>query len=189
MPKDGGEHSRAQAEKTNSLKPSFLRSVMFLMPSMKSVFFFLFVLIRWSTLAQDQNAFVQSDDAKYFNFWEGTWYLVKDDNTIDTAIYFKVKRSVHPSAFEEEWNGSFAIRAWDKTNNKWGFTWISDNGLFQNWDSRKVGSDWYIYKQFMVNGIHTFHDKVLYSNRMVMSFGKVKNRMMRKLGSRDLRNG
>ena len=119
---------------------------------MRDILFFLFVVLRLNVNAQDQNAFVPNDDAKDFNFWAGNWYLVKDDNTIDTTIYFKVRRSVHHAAFEEEWNGSFAIRAWDKTNNKWGFTWISANGLFQNWDSKKVGSDWFIYKEFTVNG-------------------------------------
>lgn len=119
---------------------------------MKTAILFLFVLLRLNSLAQDQNAFVPNEDAKYFNFWEGTWYLVKENNTIDTTVYFKVRKSVHPASFEEEWNGSFALRAWDKTNNKWGFTWISANGLFQNWDSKKVDNDWYIYKEFTVNG-------------------------------------
>lgn len=103
------------------------------------------------------NPLVLTEDAKYFEFWKGTWCVLKEDNTIDTTSYFKVKPSVNPAAFEEEWKfgsgmKSFAIRAWDKTNNKWGFVWVSGNGLFQVWDTRKVDGHWYIYKQFTVNG-------------------------------------
>ena len=70
---------------------------------------------------------------------------------------FRVTRSVNAAAFEEKWQfgsgaESFALRAWDKTNNKWGFGWISDNGLFQVWDTRKVDGQWYIYKEFTIDG-------------------------------------
>ena len=47
---------------------------------------------------------------------------------------------------------SVAIRAWDKTAKKWGFVWISDNGLYQVWETKKVGNDWYFYKKFTVGG-------------------------------------
>ncbi len=106
--------------------------------------------------AQDANPLVLTDDAHYFDFWEGTWYVLKEDNTLDSNSYFKVKRSVHPASFTEEWkfgNGSksIAIRTWDKINSKWGFVWVSDNGLYQVWDTRKVDGQWYLYKTFTVN--------------------------------------
>lgn len=107
--------------------------------------------------AQDTLKFKPAGDAKYFDFWEGTWYETKPDKTIDSNSYFKIKRSVNPACFLEEWhfaNGmsSIAIRSWDKTNNKWGFVWASDNGLYQVWDTRKIDGNWYIYKQFTING-------------------------------------
>ncbi|MEI9807705.1 MAG: hypothetical protein WDO16_07410 [Bacteroidota bacterium] len=106
--------------------------------------------------AQDTNPFTPEGEAKYFDFWAGTWFELKADNSLDSNSYFKVSRSVHPACFIEEWhfaNGmnSTAIRSWDKTNNKWGFVWVSDNGLYQVWDTRKIGNDWYIYKQFTIN--------------------------------------
>lgn len=115
------------------------------------------ILISLYGHAQDTKPFAPEGDAKYFDFWEGDWYLLKDDNTIDTSTHFKIQRSVHPSSFIEEWqfgNGmrSVALRAWDKTNNKWGFVWVSDNGLYQVWDSKKVDGNWYIYKEFDING-------------------------------------
>lgn len=118
---------------------------------------FLVACFAQAIFAQDVRPLVLTEDAHYFDFWEGTWYVVNDNNTIDTNSYFKVKRSVHPVAFEEEWQfkevgKSIAIRAWDKTNNKWGFVWVSGNGLYQVWDTKKVDGHWYIYKQFTING-------------------------------------
>lgn len=102
------------------------------------------------------NAFVPEGDAKYFDFWEGTWLGMKEDGSLDSAIRFEVKRSVNPSAFEEAWGvgtgRSVALRAWDKTNGKWGFSWVSTNGLYQVWDSQKIDGHWYILKDFNVNG-------------------------------------
>ena len=121
---------------------------------MSILFFFISSLL----FAQDINPLVLTADAKYFDFWEGTWYLVNDDNSLDTTTYFKVKRSVNPAAFEEEWMlgeqklKSIALRAWDKTNQKWGFVWVSSNGLYQVWDTKKVDGNWYIYKNFTING-------------------------------------
>lgn len=119
--------------------------------------FLLLTLLSAQAMAQDTNALVLNDDAKYFDFWEGTWHLLKDDNSVDTTVYFKVKRSVNAASFIEEWKfsdglKSVAIRAWDKTNNKWGFVWISSNGLYQVWDTKKIDGHWYIYKNFTVNG-------------------------------------
>lgn len=107
--------------------------------------------------AQDTKAFIPEGEAKYFDFWEGKWVVMKEDNSLDTASYFIVKKSVNPASYVEEWhfaNGmsSFAIRAWDKTEGKWGFVWISDNGLYQVWDTRKIDGNWYIYRNFDING-------------------------------------
>jgi hypothetical protein len=109
---------------------------------------------------QDTKPLTLNSDAHYFDFWKGTWYALKEDNTLDTAAYFKVTQGVHAAAFEEEWQfftpdgrlKSKAIRAWDKTNNKWGFVWVSDNGLYQVWDTKKIDGNWYLYKEFDVNG-------------------------------------
>lgn len=108
------------------------------------------------TDAQDTKPFIPEGDATYFDFWVGTWYEIKNDNTLDSNSYFKVVRTVNPSCLLEEWhfsNGmkSIALRSWDKTNNKWGFVWASDNGLYQVWDTRKIDGNWYIYKQFNIN--------------------------------------
>ena len=121
-----------------------------------TILLFAFLLCRGAN-AQDMKPLELTEDAKYFDFWEGTWHLIKDDNTIDSTVYFKIKRSVNAASFTEEWKfsdglKSVAIRAWDKTNNKWGFVWISSNGLYQVWDTKKVDGHWYIYKNFMVNG-------------------------------------
>jgi hypothetical protein len=125
---------------------------------MRSLLFsciFFFIVSNLS--AQDTKPFTPSGDAKYFDFWEGTWFVLKDDNGIDSSAWFKVTRNVNQSSFLEEWKfsegmRSTALRAWDKTNNKWGFVWISDNGLYQVWDTRKVDGNWYIYKEFTING-------------------------------------
>ena len=124
---------------------------------MRLILLIFFVTILNFCHGQDTNAFTPEGEAKYFDFWQGKWVVVRDDNTLDTTSYFIVKKSVNPASYVEEWhfsNGmsSFAIRAWDKTAGKWGFVWISDNGLYQVWDSRKVDGHWYIYKNFDVNG-------------------------------------
>jgi hypothetical protein len=119
---------------------------------------FALILLAFHSLAQDTDPLVLNDDARYFDFWEGTWYVMKDDDTIDTTSYFRVRRSVHPASFIEEWQfgsnkmKSTALRAWDKTNKKWGFVWVSDNGLFQVWDARKVDGHWYLFKTFTIKG-------------------------------------
>jgi hypothetical protein len=117
---------------------------------------FIAFAISLASSAQDNNPLVLNTDAEYFNFWLGKWYLVKEDDSIDTAFYFQVKQSVHAAAFDEIWQfgsgqKSVALRAWDKSNNKWGFVWVSGNGLYQVWDSRKIDGHWYIYKEFTVN--------------------------------------
>jgi len=124
---------------------------------MKSLFLiFIILAIVADAIGQDQNPLALTEDARYFDFWEGKWIGLHDNNTLDSTVSFEVVRSVNPASFEEKWqlgnSRSAAIRAWDKSNSKWGFVWISDNGLFQIWDTRKVDGHWYIYKQFNVNG-------------------------------------
>jgi len=114
------------------------------------------VMVCTLAVGQDMNAFVAEGDAKYFDFWEGIWIGIKYDMTLDSTLRFEIKRSIHPAAFEEVWHmgggTSIALRAWDKTNGKWGFTWISSNGLYQVWNSEKIDGNWYILKDFNVNG-------------------------------------
>jgi hypothetical protein len=45
-----------------------------------------------------------------------------------------------------------AWRAWDSRTAKWDFAWMSDNGLFQIWEGKKVNDIWYIYKNFVTDG-------------------------------------
>jgi hypothetical protein len=106
---------------------------------------------------QEKKKFVPEGDANYFDFLEGNWYKIRNDSTIDKEDYKKIKRSVNASSFIEEWhfsNGqtSIALRAWDKTNKKWTFTWTNDEALFQVWENKKIDSVWYIYRQFDTNG-------------------------------------
>jgi hypothetical protein len=122
----------------------------------KISFSLIFVTFNFFAHGQDIKSFKPEGEAKYFDFWVGTWYQLKEDNSLDSTTYFKVVTSVNPSSFLEEWHfagmSSIAVRAWDKTNNKWGFVWVSDNGLYQVWDTKKVNGNWYIYKQFTVDG-------------------------------------
>ena len=76
---------------------------------MKSLFFILiaFSMID-SAIAQDQNPLVLTEDARYFDFWEGKWIALRDNNTLDSTVSFEVVRSVNPASFEERWQ--FGIR-------------------------------------------------------------------------------
>lgn len=101
-----------------------------------------------------------TDDTHYFDFWPGTWVEIVDGQPDTSATTFKVTRGVHGAAFEEEWklvyegsvHHSVALRAWDQTTDRWMFTWVSDNGLFQVWEGQKVGDDWYIMREFEIRG-------------------------------------
>ena len=102
----------------------------------------------------------ESPEARYFDFWPGTWVEVVDGDPDPTATTFTVRRSVHESAFEERWklvyegteHHSVAVRAWDPTTGRWMLTWIDDGGLFQIWEGRKFGEDWYIVREFDIDG-------------------------------------
>ena len=102
---------------------------------------------------QDTRPLIESADTHYYDFWIGRWGEVKDGAV--GSVLFTVTRGVHPGALEEAWSGTLnarAFRAWDKTNNRWMHVWISSNGLFQVWEGRKVGDDWYMFKEFDVDG-------------------------------------
>ncbi len=95
---------------------------------------------------------------------------------------------MHPASFIEEWqlgngNKSIALRAWDKTNSKWGFVWISDNGLYQVWDTRKINGQWLIYKSFDLMAKSIYPGRDLFSNRMEPFFESAKKVMMKKIGN------
>lgn len=101
-----------------------------------------------------------TEDAHYFDFWPGTWVEMVEGKPDPSATTFSVTESVHSAAFEEVWklvyggttHHSVALRAWDQTQHRWMFTWVSDNGLFQVWEGRKFGDDWYIVREFEVDG-------------------------------------
>lgn len=119
-------------------------------------------------LALSESASAQTDalpssspEMHYYDFWPGTWYRIIDGRMDETKLSFRVTRSVHAAAFEEEWiqedeKGSArlsrGIRAWDQINNRWMFVWISENALFQVWEGRKYGDRWYIVREFEING-------------------------------------
>ena len=61
---------------------------------MKIVLFIACLYISCSCICQDIKPFVADGDAKYFDFWEGTWYELKPDNSLDSTSYFKIKRGI-----------------------------------------------------------------------------------------------
>ncbi|HUP42741.1 MAG TPA: hypothetical protein VM599_05975 [Thermoanaerobaculia bacterium] len=110
--------------------------------------------------AQTDAPMAESEDTRYFDFWPGTWVEVVDGKPDPSATKFTVRRSVHPAAFEEDWqlhygggtHAAVGLRAWDQVAKRWMFTWVSDNGLFQVWEGVEVGDDWYIVREFEVEG-------------------------------------
>ena len=119
-----------------------------------------------AALGQTTRPFTETADTRYFDFWPGTWYPVVDGRLDTTGSAFIVRRSVNSAAFEEVWlqrfdsvvTRSVAIRAWDQIANKWMFVWVSENALFQVWDGQKIGSDWYIVREFNFEG-QRFHSR------------------------------
>jgi hypothetical protein len=96
-------------------------------------------------------------DARWYDFWEGTWHRLVDGRPDTTGTRFIVRRGVHASSWEEDWRmrldsvtvvNAHAVRSWDATRGRWGYLWVSANGHFQEWEGRKVGADWYIYRRF-----------------------------------------
>lgn len=110
--------------------------------------------------AQTDAPFVASEATRYYDFWPGTWAEVVDGEPDTTRTTFRVRRVVHPAAYEEAWklvydgaaHHSTAIRAWDQVSERWMFAWVSENGLFQVWEGREVDGDWYIVREFEVDG-------------------------------------
>jgi hypothetical protein len=110
--------------------------------------------------AQDTLPAVFPDDARYYDFWPGTWHRVVNGRPDTGSTTFRVRRDVHEAAFVEEWRlrvdstrmRATAIRAWDKTAGRWMYTWVSDNALYQVWEGRKFGDDWYIVRHFDIAG-------------------------------------
>jgi hypothetical protein len=129
--------------------------------SMRNIFIIMLLVASFKAVAQDVKPFIPPPDAKYYDFWPGTWYRIVNDKVDTNSTRFIVTQNIHSAAWYEEWRMSIdsvttlkatALRAWDKTNNRWMYTWVSDNGLYQVWEGRKVDSNWYIYKEFNING-------------------------------------
>ncbi len=110
--------------------------------------------------AQDMKPLDITGEANYYAFWPGTWYRLVDGKADMTATSFTITKSVNDAVLREEWRmvvdstvvHAIALRAWDKISNRWGYTWVSDNGLYQVWDGRKVGNDWFIERPFEIAG-------------------------------------
>ncbi|MCK6544174.1 hypothetical protein L6Q79_16010 [bacterium] len=113
---------------------------------------FIFIFNSW--------CLAQNDDRHYFDFWEGRWFQEINGVVDTTKTRFDVIRGIHPYSFEERWTMSFdtsymnarGIRVWDDSNKVWSYIWMSERGHFQIWEGRKVNSDWYIYRNFNING-------------------------------------
>ncbi|MGH9348101.1 MAG: hypothetical protein ACRD26_12645 [Vicinamibacterales bacterium] len=111
--------------------------------------------VRTDLRAQDVRPFVESPDTLYYDFWVGRWADVTDGSTGAPVPVFIVTRGIHAGSLEETWSGVLkarAFRTWDKTASRWMHVWVSDNGLFQVWEGRKVGRDWYMFKDFDIDG-------------------------------------
>jgi hypothetical protein len=146
-------------------------------------------IVVWTslTLAQDTKPLIQSEDTHYYDFWVGTWY-VEAEGKVDTAgTRFIVRQSVHPAAFAEEWRmgvesdstwSATAIRAWDKTNERWMYTWVLSNGLCQVWEGRKDKEHWYITGLPSME-IRTSRVKDGYRSARDEFFASVRSRTMR----------
>ena len=99
-------------------------------------------------------------DARYYDFWPGTWCEVADGRPDADKSCFIVAQGVHAAAFDEQWvqhvDGgtlkSRAMRAWDPIEKRWMLVWISAEGHFQIWNGVKIGRDWYIVRSFEQEG-------------------------------------
>jgi hypothetical protein len=100
-----------------------------------------------------------TDDKIYYDFWPGTWYEI-ENGVRKTRPSFVVKRGVQPTAYVEDWlltvdgkdDASMGLRVWDPATSRWSFVWTNARGLYQIWDSVKVGKDWYIQRPFEAKG-------------------------------------
>lgn len=107
--------------------------------------------------AQNTRPLEADPGSRYYDFWPGTWFQVVNGAVDTTRTAFRVEVDVHRAAFVERWRlvippadtlHATALRAWDVTEDRWMYTWISDGGLHQVWDGRRVGNDWYLYREF-----------------------------------------
>jgi hypothetical protein len=119
------------------------------------------LLLPQALMAQDTLPLVDEPAVHYYDFFEGTWYRLVEGKPDTTGFRFVVQRGVHPGAWLEQWVqpaggmaalSANAIRTWDKLNRRWMYVWVSGNGLFQVWDGRTVGDDWYIFREFDIQG-------------------------------------
>ena len=125
------------------------------MKNMKTMTYFIFligILFSQSISAQTRTA---KSDLAYFDNWIGSWYPVVNGK-IGEKPRFVVKQALYKGSFEETWlledYLAKAWRAWDSRTKKWDFAWMTDDGLFQIWDGRKVNGIWYMYKIFIIEG-------------------------------------
>lgn len=113
------------------------------------------VMVLAATLAN-----AQTDDRRYFDFWEGAWAQEVDGKPDTSKTMFWVTRGVNSNTFMEDWRMVFdggslratGVRAWDDSTKSWPYVWISDAGHYQQWEGRKVDGNWYIYRRFNING-------------------------------------
>jgi hypothetical protein len=96
-------------------------------------------------------------DARYFDFWVGTWYQVVNGRVDTAGTRFIVRPGVHTASWLEDWRmriagdtvvSAHAVRSWDASRGRWGYLWVSSDGHFQVWDGCKAGADWYICRVF-----------------------------------------
>ncbi len=48
--------------------------------------FLIGLLFNQDTRAQDSHSLVLTEDAHYFDFWEGTWFEIKENNQVDSYL-------------------------------------------------------------------------------------------------------
>ena len=120
-----------------------------------------FAMMVSTVYAQTTSAPKVSAEMKYYDFWPGTWALIVNGKIDKKASSFHVSHGIHDAAFDEEWRlvnekgevlVSRGMRAWDQANSRWMFAWVSANALFQVWEGRKFGDDWYIVREFEADG-------------------------------------
>jgi len=122
---------------------------------MKNKYKIIFSAIFIAQMSMAQNN-LSENDSLYYNNWVGEWYK-EVDGLLSNEPTFVVKRALYNSSFEEYWMGaggnfSMAWRAWDTRTQSWGFAWMSTDGLFQNWEGKKINGIWYMYKIFIIQG-------------------------------------
>src|SRR5689334_15640823 len=101
-------------------------------PLLRAAFAFALATFAGTTaFAQDTKPFTPEGDARYYDFWLGTWQQVKNGKIDPSGTTFVVTRSVNGAAMREEWRmvidsttklAATALRAWDKTNARWMYT-------------------------------------------------------------------